>query len=256
MSNRLIIIGPSHYCEKSRWALEHAGISFTEEGHPPFLHVRPVKKAGGTRTTPVLVTPAEVLDDSIDISKWIAKQPNIKWNPYGDTKENANRIAELEALFGGKLGKLSRLFIYHHLLPHKKLVMKCMQTSTPKSEQQWFSWGYPIFSFLMKKGININKESADRAYKKLKELMEEYESMAEGEFFVGAQLTIADITFASLAGPLVLPEKYGSIVPNLDELPPKLYEIVQEFRSMNGGKRVLRLYQQFRSSKPESGALQ
>ncbi len=99
----------------------------------------------------------------------------------------------------------------------------------------------------MKKGMNINKKSAERAYKKLKEIMEEYESMADGDYFVGSRLTIADIAFASLAGPLVLPDQYGSIVPSLDELPPALYDIVQEFRNMTSGKRVLRLYEQFRA---------
>ena len=255
MSNRLLIIGPSHYCEKSRWALERAGIVFSEEGHPPFLHILPVKRAGGIRTTPVLVTPNKVLNDSIDISRWISKQPNIKWNPLGDTEEETNRIVALETLFGGKLGKLSRLFTYYHLLPHKNLVMKCMETSTPKSEQQWFSLGYPLFSFLMKKSMKINKQSANRAYEKLKEIMQEYERMADGDYFVGSRLTIADIAFASLAGPLVLPDQYGSIVPTLDEIPPTLYDIVQEFRRMKAGKRVLRLYEQFRESNTQYGVL-
>ena len=246
MPNKLLIIGPSHYCEKSRWALQKAGIEYTEEGHPPFLHILPVKRAGGTRSTPLLITPQKVIHDSVAISQWISTQPNIKWNPFGDTQEETKRIQELEILFGGKLGKLSRLFIYYHLLPHKNLIMKCMQTSTSKSQLRWFSWGFPIFSLLMRKGMSINKNSAARAYKKLKELLEEYEMMADGEYFVGSRLSIADIAFASLAGPLVLPDQYGSIVPTIDELPQQLQDIVLEFRSMSGGKRVLRLYEQNR----------
>ena len=48
---RLITIPPSHYCEKARWALDYAGISYREEGHPPLLHRLPVKLAGGGVST-------------------------------------------------------------------------------------------------------------------------------------------------------------------------------------------------------------
>ena len=36
-SHRLITIGPSHYCEKARWALDFFGVIFSEEPHRPVL---------------------------------------------------------------------------------------------------------------------------------------------------------------------------------------------------------------------------
>ena len=62
----------------------------------------------------------------------------------------------------------------------------------------------------------------------------------------GTRLSIADITFASLSGSLVLPAKYGSIVPTLDELPPRLREFVQVFHGTDGRKRVLRTNEEHR----------
>ncbi len=53
---RLITIPVSHFCEKARWALEHAGIPYVEEGHLPFFSIRAVRRAGGRRSVPVLVT--------------------------------------------------------------------------------------------------------------------------------------------------------------------------------------------------------
>jgi len=35
---RLITIPMSHYCEKARWALSHAGVDFVEEAHLQVFH--------------------------------------------------------------------------------------------------------------------------------------------------------------------------------------------------------------------------
>lgn len=64
---RLITIPPSHYCEKARWALETVGADFREERHPPLLHLRSVRAAGGRRSTPVLRGRGVVVTDSTDI---------------------------------------------------------------------------------------------------------------------------------------------------------------------------------------------
>ena len=49
---RLITIGPSHYCEKARWALERAGIEYVEHAHAPILHYAATLVLRGQRTTP------------------------------------------------------------------------------------------------------------------------------------------------------------------------------------------------------------
>ena len=67
MNLKFLIIGPSHYCEKSRLSLEKAGIAFEEEGHAPFFHIPAVRSAGGNRTTPVLLTSDSIQKDSVEL---------------------------------------------------------------------------------------------------------------------------------------------------------------------------------------------
>ena len=55
--HRLITIAISHYCEKARWALDRAGITYVESAHVPLAHLVFTKAAGGS-STPILVTPA------------------------------------------------------------------------------------------------------------------------------------------------------------------------------------------------------
>ena len=244
MTPHLISIAPSHYCEKTRWALSLARIEFTESRHAPFFHISAVKIAGGTRTTPTLQLKNRTLTDSTDITEWIALHPSTQWNPYGKI-EHHQRVKDLEFEFGRKLGVLTRLITYQDLLPHKNLTVKAMTGASDK-EIRWFSLGYPIFSWLMKKGMNINADAAQKAVDTVQQIFDAVEQDADGEFLVGDRLTIADVTFASLAGPLVMPEQYGATLPALEELPQATLDLCQRFRSHPAGVRTLRLYREHR----------
>ncbi len=68
---RLITIPISHYCEKARWALERAGLSYREERHVQGVHRIAPRHAGGGSTVPVLVTPESVIGESEAILEWV-----------------------------------------------------------------------------------------------------------------------------------------------------------------------------------------
>ena len=247
MTAKLITIAPSHYCEKSRWCLDLSGIKYTEEPHAPFFHISPVKRAGGVRSTPVLQLESETLPTSDAITEWIARQPDINWHPYG-TGEYQTEMREMEIEFGRKLGKLTRLATYRDLLPHKNLFLSCMST-TPLTEQRWLSMGFPIFSWLIGKSLNINESSCQRAVEAIYDIFDMVEDSAKGDFLIGNSLSIADISFAAISAPVILPEGYGSPLPKLVDLPEKAQQLIDSFRSTAAGQRVIRLYQDHRPTK-------
>ena len=244
MHPKLITIAPSHFCEKSRWSLQLAKIDYIEEAHTPFFHASAVKKSGGVRSTPILKLENKTIPNSVAITKWISNNSNSQWNPYA-TKQYQSDIQKLELELGRKLGVLTRLLAYHELLPYKDQVMTCM-TSAPASEQKWFSRGFFIFGWLMRKGMNINTTSAQSAFTTVQAIFETVEKEAHGEFLIGDRLSIADITFASLAAPVILPESYGASLPPFEDLSSKAQQMMRSFRSMPAGQRVLRLYKEFR----------
>ena len=221
------------------------GLSFNEQLHMPFFHVSAVKRAGGTRTTPVLQTESQTLADSEAISRWIQEQPNRHWKPYGNDEKQVSAIQSMETELGRKLGLLSRLVAYHHLLPHKSLIMHCMSLA-PDSEQRWFRMGYPLFAWLMRKGMSINNDSATRATQSIRDIFDTVESQSNGAFLIGDCLTIADVSLAALRGPLVLPDKYGAPLPSMNELPEEVQNLCGELREHPTGQRILRLYSEYR----------
>ena len=67
---RLLTIPISHYCEKARWALERAGLDYSEERHVQGVHIVVARRAGGRETVPVLIADEGVFNESEDIVRY------------------------------------------------------------------------------------------------------------------------------------------------------------------------------------------
>ncbi len=68
-------------------------------------------------------------------------------------------------------------------------------------------------------------------------------------YLVGNRFTAADLTFASLAAPILLPEHFGDRVLPLDKQPPLLAELIQKWRNTQAGQFAMRMYADERSIK-------
>ena len=242
--NTLIIIPPSHYCEKVRRALQLAKLRFTQEAHPPLFHVRAVKRVGGRRTTPTLVTSEGTLDDSCLILEWIQGRPESAWRPYGDVPALVDEIKEWERYFGDHFGPHTRRFAYYQLfkLP-KEISLPSIVEGAPLNEQRWTSRLWPIIKLLMKKSMKIDEGGFARSRRKIDACFERVAQAHCGEgYLVGDQLSAADLSFATLAAPLILPKQYGAKLPSLEALPLALQEELIAYREHPAGQLALKIY--------------
>lgn len=246
MTTKLITIGISHYCEKVRWALKLAGIDYIEDAHAPFFHIPYVKMAGGKRSVPVLKTTTDVIDDSTAILAWIQANPNARWNPYPE--KNCAKIQELEDEFDDIIGPHVRRVAYWHLLPNQALALQTIGGKDPDIEIKTLGLFYDHVAKFMNKSMNIHADSVVRSNAKIMEAFERVaQRLSDGrKFLMNDSLTAADITFAALAAPLVLPEKYGWTLPNIDEIPGGFRAEVERYRDTAAGEFVLRIYETHR----------
>jgi len=246
---RLITIPPSHYCEKARWALELAGVPFVEEGHPPLLHVRAARKGRTTgHSTPVLVVDGRTLSDSTDILEWLQDLPESSWRPYPLDPQQRSEVRELEELFDTGLGPHTRRLAYFYLLQHRALFLRSVLVGVKRGERAVFTTLAPVMAFLMRRGMNITPVSAERSLGRIRENFAEVgERLADGRsYLVGEALTAADLTFASLAAPALLPPGYGSPLPAMNELPADMLRVVEECRATPAGDFALTIYRDHR----------
>jgi glutathione S-transferase len=245
---RLITIPPSHYCEKARWALELAGVEYREEPHPPGLHLRAVRAAGGAHSTPVLRGGGVVLTDSTDILEHLQRVHGELWCPYPLDSQLRVEAAELEELFDTRLGPHTRRLAYFYLMPRRDLFLATALAGVGPAERAVFRIMRPLVAALMRRSMRITPEGSERSLERVREVFGEVAKRLEDgrSYLVGGTFTAADLSFAALAAPVVLPRNYGSPLPALEDLPSELLRIVEDLRSTPAGEFCLRLYRDHR----------
>jgi glutathione S-transferase len=245
----LLTIGPSHYCEKVRWALELARIAYTEEAHAPIFHILPVKRASGQRSTPVLVVDGQTLTDSTRILSYLQQRPDAAWRPYPADAALAAEALALEERFDERLGPHTRRLAYWHLLPSKSLTCQVMSApALPAHERALVPLVYPLAVVLLRKGLNITDASAQRSRERVEAELDYVSGLlADGRrYLVGDSLSAADLTLAALAAPMLLPPEYSWPLPPLDAAPLALRDEVARLRATPAGQHIMRLYEEER----------
>jgi len=250
---RLITIGPSHYCDKARLALELAKLPYTEEAHLPILHTPFVWRAGGRHSTPTLTTDQGVFDDSTDIMRFVQEHPQSQWRPYPSDETQAKAALEHEERFDEVLGPATRRVAYYHLLPHKALSMQVMAASgAPSWELRLLGLSYPLATRMLSRGLNIHEASAARSLERARQVFDEVDDLLDDgrSYLVGDHLSAADVTFIALAAPLLNPPQYPISLPLDQPQLATMRAIVEELTARPAGRWARALYEQLRPSTP------
>lgn len=243
MTPRLVTIPISHFCEKARWALDRSGVAYQETRHLQIFHYVAVKRAGGGISVPTLATDDGALTDSTDILKWI----NERAPAAGLYPADADRRAQVEALedlFDETLGPATRRVIYYHLLDSKKIAFDYNCNGVPRFERLALHLIYPGAKWFLRRRLKIDSAAAQAALVTIRGVFDDVAGrLADGRrYLTGDRFTAADLTFASLAAPVVLPAEYGVTLPPRDVVPVAMQTIVDEFRATTAGRYVLRLF--------------
>jgi len=253
---RLVTIPISHYCEKARWALDRAGVVYREERHIQGVHQIVARRAGGGRTVPVLVTPDQVLAESADILVWADERtpPDERLFP-----EEPEARAEVEALcvrFDEVLGPSGRRLMYVLMLPERELMLSFNNAGVPRWEDRFIRVAWPVITKFAARELGI-KPGIEREDEGI--VWREFDFVAEllsdgRRYLCGERFSAADLTFASLAGPAVVPPEYAVELPQPDVLPSVAKALVERARDHPAGRHALKLFRDHRAPRrPESG---
>ena len=245
---RLVTIPISHYCEKARWALERAGLSYREERHVQGIHRIASRRAGGGGTTPVLVTPEGALGESEQILRWVDQRtpPDQRLFPSGPAER-----AEVERLcrrFDERLGPRGRRLMYVNMLAQRELMLRFNNQGVPRWEDRALRLGWPFGVRFVKRalGVRAGIEVEDEAVV-WEELDFVAELLADGrKHLCGERFSAADLTFAALSASLIVPPVYGVPLPQPDVLPPDIAELIERVRAHPAGSYALAMFKEHR----------
>jgi glutathione S-transferase len=257
---RLITLGPSHYCEKARWALDRAKANYVEERHAPMLHFFATARYaklipregesrwgnGSGRTLPILVTPHGVLRDSKVIIKhidaWIEEPRRLR--PHG----RENEADALEQKFDETLGTQTRRWAYSWLLDDHERFVDVLGAGLGPFESLLFRKLAPRIRVAMKKAFRIDEGTRTRALERIVAVMNDVDAiLADGRpFLLGDRFTSADLTFASLSAPALLPDEFGAHLSKITSVEKPMADAIYQLRETRSGSHALRMFRDHR----------
>ena len=246
MTPRLVTIPYSHYCEKARWALERGGVTFAEEMHAPLFSWRGALGSGGGRTVPVLVTEDGVVKESTDILRWVdahGRPPEPYFPP--DRPE----VESLVSMFDRRLGPATRRVGYFHALRgDPAYVEELLTADVPAWEARAVRILGSVLPRIIRSGLKIDEAGVARSSTAIEAVFATVnERLADGrKTLTGDSFTAADLTFASLAGPVVMPPTYATRFGGAHRLPAPLVAIVDGMRATRAGAFAMRIYETYR----------
>jgi glutathione S-transferase len=245
----LITIPISHYCEKARWALDRAGTPYLEQRHVQGVHRVAARRAGGGDTVPVLVTDREVLGESEQIVAWADRHLPEQQRLFAP--EPGEREAELSLCrgFDERLGPSGRRLMYVHMLRQRRLAIQFNNQGVPRWEARLVRWGWPAITRLIARVLQITPgiEAEDEAA-----VTSEFDHVArllsDGRSYLGGErFGAADLTFAALAAPVLVPPQYGVTLPQPEAMAPATAAMVRRFREHPAGLFAMQLFARHRA---------
>ena len=247
----------SHYVEKARWALERFGVPYHDRRVLPFFHFLAVyrvhrgklgraDRASSRFSTPVLRTDdGRVLCDSAEIVRYVSG----RFAPSGHDLYAAPEVAQLERHFHDALGPHTRRVAYATLFEQPELMRQIARHNADSLQASLFMAAYPLAKRGLARFLAIDREhvlaSIDQTRRELDAVSDR---LRDGRpFLTGDRFTAADLAFACLASPALLPPQYSAWLPPLHAFSEAARARTLSFRETPAGAFVMRLFREERS---------
>jgi glutathione S-transferase len=226
----LYTFGPSHYCEKARWALDLCGVPYREERWAPGLHLLTVRRIDAGTTVPILDHGAGIIQGSCPIMDWLEAQADPPWH-HDPSPDEAAEVDSLTARANDVIGPAVRRLIYATGLPSDptKIARELLDGVARREKAcAWAMW--PVTRRVMMRSLRATAADIPDARATVEREVDALDTtLGDGRrFLAGGHLTRADIATASLLAPLALPRRH----PVYRELAPwtAYRQIVERYR--------------------------
>lgn len=241
----LLTIGPSHYCEKARWALDLAGVAYEERAHLPIIHWLATGRRG--RTVPMWLG-TQTLTDSTDIVAFANERMTGDARLIPSDSSLARDALELEDRLDETLGPEARRLAYCVLVEHPDAFRETFRPALGGLERLALRPLTRALVPMMKKAFRTSPRAAARCEAKVRAVFDDMaERLAGGDgYLVGDHFTVADLTFAALATPVLLPDGAGFPFLSLDALPDDFRALVESLRATPAGAHALSMFARHR----------
>jgi glutathione S-transferase len=197
----------SHFCEKTRWNLDAKRLRYVVRDMVPGWHVVALRRMGAAGTVPVLVDGDDVIADSSAIAEHLDR--TYPERPLVPREAGLrDRALELERWFGARAGVGVRQWMYGQLAARPGRLAKRLFSTQPLRVRLIGKLVAPLLERAVGRKYRLDARGIAEARRDIGEALDRLERETNGDatrYLVGDELSIADITAASLLAPLVAP---------------------------------------------------
>jgi glutathione S-transferase len=245
---RLITLSISPFNELARWSLEWRGIPYREEAQVLVWHAIASRRAGGQGTTPVLIAGAEVVGESPAIAEWADRQPapGPPLFPEGADGAPVRRFVRRQV---DELGPEARRFVWSHLIDDLSLADRHWAEGVEERQRRWQPYLLRAGRPVIKRRLGLQPRQLSGNLERVKAIFDEIAARIDDgrPYLFGDSLTAADIAFAAMAMPAILPDRGFPVpLPEPSEM-GKIAGSIEELRAHPAGQFALRLYAEDRA---------
>jgi len=246
----LYIFAISHFCEKSRWALDYLGIDYQLVFMAPGLHMRKARSLGLPATSlPILQSDDDLVQGSADIVDWAeprATAGRLLTPPAHDAECRA-----LEQRLDQQIGVHTRRYFYSEtLLDHSQHVKAVFLVNQSPGNRIFVTLAWPFLRRKMIEAMDIGEEQGRESRDILESELNWLEGLlADGRpYLAGDTFTRADIAACALLARLASAQEHP--YARTAFVPPRLAEQQAAWRDRPVLKWVRAVYRKHRQDVP------
>ncbi len=242
----------SHFNEKARWALDYKEIPHVRHSLLPGPHKPKMQRISGQAQVPVLKEGNEVVAGSAPIIEYLeARHPDPPLYPRDATARK--RALEIQTRFDAEVGPAIRLAMFDEMLRDPAYFASMFTSDRAVLVRLGYRLMFPGVRSLMRRGIKINPQNAERALARTREAFDfvAKESRATG-YLAGDRFSVADLTAAALLAPGVEMDPSPFAYPK--PFPPSLRAWWSRWRDHPGTAWVRGIFDRHRGASRETRA--
>jgi len=240
--------------EIARWVLDHNGIPYKDKAYAPGLHKAVVQRLtddNGFRNNPVFIKNDGLIYTTNSVLQYCEQNclPSKKLLPADAAKKK--EVLDLYNLFNGEYEETVAKYVYLQLLSNAGFAKAAFTSGASFTDKLTYGFQYSAIAAGLRKDHNLSAFTAGQLLDSISTVFKKVNSLLADnrKYLTGDTLTLADIAFAAVSSPMVLPEECGSIVPKINQIPDEYRKAVETLRQTPAGQFVLRIYQEDRPPK-------
>ena len=244
--------------EIARWVLDLNQILHIEEGYGPTHSVKKVNKLSGSdgeHNNPVLMHNDSLIFTAESVILYYDQLVPAARQLFPADEAQRKEVVEWYDLFTNTLNTYVWQYVWTELLSKRKYAMKLLKQDVGF----WTKMGYRLFygsaKRKLKKEWGLDGQDSVVYLVQIENIFAKVsEALKDGrKYLVGDKFSAADMAFAAIAAPLLVPETYGGAIARMNEVGEELRLAMIKMRATRAGQWALGVYQEDRPINLELG---